>query len=100
MVSGPCSARGDDFERASWDLGHGRVTHRNVGILAKMSAKIDHLSDGRAILGLGAEHPRGRKLPDLLIAAAAEAHGLPVLHYDTDFHRNSHLRRRADLHKF
>ena len=33
-------------------------------------------------------HPhscRERPLPDLLIAAAAEAAGLPVLHYDTDF---------------
>lgn len=28
---------------------------------------------------------RGRKVPDLLIAAAAEARGLTVLHYDSDF---------------
>jgi len=28
---------------------------------------------------------RGRKVPDLLIAAAAEESGLTVLHYDTDF---------------
>jgi len=28
---------------------------------------------------------RGRKVPDLLIAAAAEASGLAVLHYDADF---------------
>ncbi len=28
---------------------------------------------------------RGRKIPDLLIAAAAEEHGLTVLHYDADF---------------
>ncbi|HEY0806728.1 MAG TPA: PIN domain-containing protein [Pseudonocardiaceae bacterium] len=28
---------------------------------------------------------RGRKLPDLLIAAAAERRGLTVLHYDRDF---------------
>jgi predicted nucleic acid-binding protein len=28
---------------------------------------------------------RGRKIPDLLVAAAAEALGLTVLHYDTDF---------------
>jgi predicted nucleic acid-binding protein len=28
---------------------------------------------------------RGRKVPDLLIAAAAEDHGLVVLHYDVDF---------------
>ena len=28
---------------------------------------------------------RGRKIPDLLVAAAAEALDLPVLHYDADF---------------
>jgi hypothetical protein len=28
---------------------------------------------------------RGRKVPDLLIAAAAETSGLAVLHYDADF---------------
>ena len=28
---------------------------------------------------------RGRKIPDLLVAAAAEALDLTVLHYDTDF---------------
>ena len=28
---------------------------------------------------------RGRKIPDLLIAAAAEQSGLAVLHYDADF---------------
>lgn len=28
---------------------------------------------------------RGRKIPDLLIAAAAEEHGLTVIHYDADF---------------
>lgn len=28
---------------------------------------------------------RGRKIPDLLVAAAAEEHALTVLHYDADF---------------
>jgi predicted nucleic acid-binding protein len=36
---------------------------------------------------LAAKHQRGRKIPDLLIAAAAEAEGLIVLHYDADFDR-------------
>lgn len=36
---------------------------------------------------LAAKHQRGRKVPDLLIAAAAEAEGLIVLHYDADFDR-------------
>jgi predicted nucleic acid-binding protein len=34
---------------------------------------------------LAAKHQRSRKVPDLLIAAAAEARGLTVLHYDSDF---------------
>jgi predicted nucleic acid-binding protein len=34
---------------------------------------------------LASKHQRGRKVPDLLIAAAAEANNLTVLHYDADF---------------
>ena len=34
---------------------------------------------------LAQQSQRGRKIPDLLIAAAAEEHGLTVLHYDADF---------------
>lgn len=34
---------------------------------------------------LAARSQRGRKLPDLLVAAAAEGHDLEVLHYDADF---------------
>ena len=36
---------------------------------------------------LASKHQRGRKVSDLLIAAAAEAEGLIVLHYDADFDR-------------
>jgi predicted nucleic acid-binding protein len=36
---------------------------------------------------LAAKHQRGRKVPDLLIAAAAEEADLIVLHYDADFDR-------------
>lgn len=36
---------------------------------------------------LAARHQRGRKVPDLLIAAAAESCSLTVLHYDADFDR-------------
>lgn len=36
---------------------------------------------------LAANSQRGRKVPDLLIAAAAESAGLTVLHYDQDFDR-------------
>ena len=34
---------------------------------------------------LAARSQRGRKIPDLLIAAAAEAERLTILHYDQDF---------------
>jgi predicted nucleic acid-binding protein len=48
----------------------------------------DHLRRARQVqLLLAAKHQRGRKVPDLLIAAAAESGGLTVLHYDTDFDR-------------
>lgn len=34
---------------------------------------------------LAVRSQRGRKIPDLLIAATAEEHGMTVLHYDADF---------------
>ena len=36
---------------------------------------------------LAAKHQRGRKIPDLLIAATAEASNLVILHFDADFDR-------------
>lgn len=48
----------------------------------------DHLHRARQVQRLLAtKHQRGRKVPDLLVAAAAESHGLTVLHYDADFDR-------------
>jgi predicted nucleic acid-binding protein len=48
----------------------------------------EHLRRARQIQRLlAAKHQRGRKVPDLLIAAAAEARGLTLLHYDADFDR-------------
>src|SRR5437763_128235 len=48
----------------------------------------DHLRRARRVQRLLAtKHQRGRKVPDLLIAAAAEARDLSVLHYDADFDR-------------
>ena len=50
----------------------------------------DHVHRARQVQRLLApKHQRGRKIPDLLIAAAAEANGLTVLHYDADFDRIS-----------
>ena len=48
----------------------------------------EHLRKARQVQRLLAtKHQRGRKVPDLLIAAAAEARSLSVLHYDPDFDR-------------
>ena len=48
----------------------------------------EHLRRARQIQRLlASKHQRGRKVPDLLIAAAAEARGLTILHYDADFDR-------------
>ena len=45
-----------------------------------------HLRRARQVQRLLASRGlRGRKVPDLLIAAAAEENGLAVLHYDRDF---------------
>ena len=47
-----------------------------------------HLQRARQVQRmLAAKHQRGRKVPDLLVAAAAEARGLALLHYDDDFDR-------------
>lgn len=51
------------------------TTHRHV-VRAKQVQRL-----------LAAKSQRGRKIPDLLVAAAAEEHGLVVLHYDADFDR-------------
>lgn len=48
----------------------------------------DHVQRARQVQRLlAAKHQRGRKVPDLLIAAAAELRGLTVFHYDADFDR-------------
>lgn len=48
----------------------------------------EHVRRARQVQRLLAErHQRGRKVPDLLIAAAAETENLIVLHYDADFDR-------------
>ena len=46
----------------------------------------DHVRRAKQVQRLlASRHQRGRKLPDLLVAAAAEDRGLTVLHYDADF---------------
>ena len=56
----------------------------------------DHVRRARQVQRLlAARSQRGRKIPDLLIAAAAEAAGLTVLHYDSDFDRISTVTGQA-----
>lgn len=48
----------------------------------------DHVRRARQVQRLlAAKHQRGRKVPDLLVAAVAESEDLAVLHYDADFDR-------------
>ncbi len=57
-------------------------------VLELVETTSDHLRRARQVQRLlAAKHQRGRKVPDLLIAAAAEARALTVLHYDADFDR-------------
>lgn len=72
-----CSARNAD----EWDL--------LVGALDAFDAvetTAAHVNRALQVQRLLATHSqRGRKIPDLLIAAAAEELGIPVLHYDAAF---------------
>lgn len=48
----------------------------------------DHVQRARQVQRLlAAKHPHGRKVPNLLIAAAAESRGLTIFHFDADFDR-------------
>ena len=48
----------------------------------------EHLRRARQVQRLlAARHQRGRKVPDLLVAAAAESRNLTLFHYDADFER-------------
>lgn len=71
------SARnGDEWD----DLAHG------VGELHLIETSAEHVRRARQTQRLLAQSGlRGRPIPDLLIAAAAETEQLTVLHYDSDF---------------
>jgi predicted nucleic acid-binding protein len=57
-----------------------------LGVFELIETTAEHVVRARQVQRLLAtKHQRGRKVPDLLIAAAAEARGLIVLHYDNDF---------------
>jgi predicted nucleic acid-binding protein len=59
-----------------------------LSAFALIETTSDHVRRARQVQRLlAAKHQRGRKVPDLLIAAAAEAEALTILHYDADFDR-------------
>lgn len=90
-------------ERA--ELARAWISDLEVGYSARSAAEWDRLAGALELFDLietttehirrakqvqrllASKHQRGRKVPDLLIAAAAEAEGLIVLHYDGDFDR-------------
>jgi predicted nucleic acid-binding protein len=85
------------------ELARARITDLEVGYSARNELEWDRLLsalDAFELVESTASHhrralqvqrllaqrsQRGRKVPDLLIAAAAEEHRLAVLHYDADF---------------
>ena len=57
-----------------------------LDILTLVETTADHLVRAKQVQRhLASKSQRGRKIPDLLIAAAAEEQRLTVLHYDQDF---------------
>jgi predicted nucleic acid-binding protein len=70
-------------DEAEWDrLAEGVTAFELVETTA------EHVCRARQVQRLlASKHQRGRKVPDLLIAAAAETRNLTVLHYDADFDR-------------
>jgi predicted nucleic acid-binding protein len=85
------------------ELARAGICDLEIGFSARNAAEWDRLADavnafelvetdavhvrraGQVQRLLASKHQRGRKVPDLLVAAAAETRGLTVLHYDTDF---------------
>jgi predicted nucleic acid-binding protein len=58
----------------------------DLSVFELVETTADHVRRARQVQRLLASRSqRGRKVPDLLIAAAAEEAGLTLLHYDDDF---------------
>jgi predicted nucleic acid-binding protein len=98
------AVRGAIEERAErGELARAGISDLEIGFSARNAAEWDRLGDALQVCELvestaehvrrakqtqrllASKHQRGRKLPDLLVAAAAEARNLTVLHYDSDF---------------
>lgn len=59
---------------------------RALEVFPPVDTTAAHLRRALRVQRLLAEHSqRGRKIPDLLVAAAAEERHIAVLHYDSDF---------------
>jgi predicted nucleic acid-binding protein len=59
-----------------------------LGVFALIETDARHMKRARQVQRmLASRSQRGRKVPDLLVAATAEDAGLIVLHYDADFDR-------------
>lgn len=59
---------------------------RALDVLTLIEITAEHFDRAKQVQRqLAAQSQRGRKIPDLLIAAAAESKRLTVLHYDRDF---------------
>jgi predicted nucleic acid-binding protein len=98
-------SRGDRTGDRAGELGRAGISDLEIGYSARNAAERDRLEEALCAFELvettaehvrrakqvqrmlAAKHQRGRKVPDLLIAAAAELCGLTVLHYDSDFDR-------------
>jgi predicted nucleic acid-binding protein len=62
--------------------------NESLAVFTLVETTADHVRRARQVQRLLVErHQRGRMIPDLLIAAAAETLGLTILHYDADFDR-------------
>jgi predicted nucleic acid-binding protein len=68
--------------RADHDESHRRVLERLQLVYGSPRSERRAIEVQRELMAVG--HHRAVKLPDLLIAAVAEAEGLTVLHYDAD----------------
>ena len=66
-----------------------------LGAFELIETSADHVRRARQVQRLLAtKHQRGRKIPDLLVAAAAERADLAVLHYDADCDRSAAVTRQ------
>jgi predicted nucleic acid-binding protein len=106
----PDSELGDEFDRrledgeiATCDMVRLELLHsaRSPAEFRQLATDLEALPDCPIAVGewkralwvygelakQGGARQRGVKHPDLLIAAAAEAAGIPVLHYDQDYER-------------